>query len=278
MASDRGAQRTRVDRRQVLVAGAAAAAAWLAGCGTPGGDGAPSPAPPTPRTAGLWRVGCDFTNPPFADIGDDGRPSGRDVEMTQLVAAHLGLTLEWVRLPFEELLPALEEGRLDAVVATLGITPERAERVLFSRPYFETTIAVVVRRGAGEPRTLADLAHGTVTAGAGTTAERAVLQRLGAKVLFSGAKDGASAAELLVSHRTDGAALDEPNAVALVRTRPEDLRLLPEALARERYAIAVGKRSWRTLARIDEALRALADAGELARLDTAWGVAEAARR
>jgi ABC-type amino acid transport substrate-binding protein len=278
MGSDRGAERARFDRRQVLAAGAAVLAAWLGGCRVPGDAGDPPPTPTTPRTAGLWRVGCDFTNPPFASIGDDGRPSGRDVEMTQLVAAHLGLSLEWVRLPFEELLPALEEGRIDAVVATLGITPERAERVLFSRPYFETTIAVVVRRGVGEPRALADLAHGTVTAGAGTTAERAVLQRLGDEVLFAGAKDGASAAELLVSNRTDGVALDEPNAVALVRSRPEELRLLPEALARERYAIAVGKRSWRTLARIDEALRALTEAGELARLDAAWGVAEAVRR
>jgi ABC-type amino acid transport substrate-binding protein len=198
--------------------------------------------------------------------------------MTEILARRLGLELEWVQLPFEELLPAVEAARVDAVVATVGITPERAERVLFSRPYYETTIAVVVRRGQGEPQKLADLAHGTVHAGVGTTSERAVIERLGREVLFSGSKDGDSAVGLLLGLATDALAMDEPNAAALLRSRPEELRILRESLARERYAIAVNKRSWRMLARIDGELRAMASEGELTRLDTDYGVAEAVRR
>jgi hypothetical protein len=72
--------------------------------------------------------------------------------------------------------------------------------------------------------------------------------------------------------------MDEPNAAALLRERPEELRILRESLARERYAIAVNKRSWRMLARIDGELRAMANEGELTRLDTDYGLAEAMRR
>jgi polar amino acid transport system substrate-binding protein len=263
-------------RRRFLCASLAAVAIALAACRTDDGATVAPVAPAAP--APTWRVACDFDNPPFASLDESGRPVGRDVEMTQILARRLGVELEWVQLPFEELLPAVEAARVDAVVATVGITPERSARVLFSRPYYETTIAVVVRRGPGEPQKLADLAHGTVHAGVGTTSERAVVERLGRDVLFSGSKDGESGVALLLGLATDALAMDEPNAAALLRSRPEELRILRESLARERYAIAVNKRSWRMLARIDGELRAMANEGELTRLDTDYGVAEAVRR
>ena len=53
-------------------------------------------------------VASDLDNAPFAFVGRDGRPAGRDVEMMERLAAHAGLALEWRRMPFEELLPAAE--------------------------------------------------------------------------------------------------------------------------------------------------------------------------
>ena len=127
-----------------------------------------------PYGAAPLRVGSDLDNAPFAFVDGSGSARGRDVEMMQELAARLGRELVWVRMPFADLLPAVEEGAVDAVCATMGITPERAERVAFTRPYYHTAIAVVVRAGDDEPTSLADLDGMRVSGAAGTTSERAV--------------------------------------------------------------------------------------------------------
>lgn len=184
-------------------------------------------------------VASDLDNLPFAGVDESGRAIGRDVEMMERIAAGLRREIEWRRMPFDELLPAVERGQVDVVCATIGITPERAERMLFSEPYYDTSITVVVRTGEGEPTTLADLAGLQVAAGAGTTSERAVRTHLPDAVGVFANKRELATSERLATREVDAAVMDAPAAEALVAESAGTLTRLVPDLDIERYALAL---------------------------------------
>jgi len=226
----------------------------------------------------VLRVASDLDNKPFAQVDARGTPAGRDVEMMQLVARELGCGLEWVRMPFAQLLPAVERGEVELVCATLGHTPERAESVRFTRPYYRTRIALVVRRGEHEPQRLLDLAERRVGASPGTTSERAVRMHLPRAVwVFEAAKgeaagSGQSSAEALRRGGLDALALDGPAAHALVAADPEHLRLLDQDLGPEEYCLALPPGAEALQRELDRALEFLEMCGALADLDARFGL------
>jgi polar amino acid transport system substrate-binding protein len=217
-------------------------------------------------------VASDLDNPPFASVDESGVPVGRDVEMMQEIAAHLGRRLEWKRMPFDRLLAAVETREVDLVCATIGVTPERAERVAFTRPYYRTAIAVVVRVGRGEPTSLAELAGKRVAAGAGTTSQRAVQRRLGASIGVFENKGEVPAGERLITGEIDAAVMDGPAADALVGEGLGRLARLPEGLATESYALVLPKGEQLLLAELDVHLERLDRTGRLRRLNERFGL------
>ena len=218
-------------------------------------------------------VASDLDNAPFAYVDERGEPAGRDVEMMKALAARAGLALTWQRMPFDALLPALESGRVDVVCATLGVTPERARRMRFTRPYFRTSIAVVVRAGPGEPRGLDDLAGLRIHAGLGTTSERAVQGALGEAALAPAPKsDGASTGQRLLDGEIDAAVMDGPAADALVAGSGGRLVRLDETLGAEHYALALPLDRRVLTRKLDAALVDLELEGVLAELDREHGL------
>jgi polar amino acid transport system substrate-binding protein len=240
----------------------ALAALGVAGCA----------APSRTETAQPLVVASDLDNLPFAGVDGAGTPIGRDVEMMEALAVRLGRPLEWHRMPFEELLPAVEAGRVDVVCATLGHTPERAARVEMTRPYYTTEIAVVVRTGEGEPASLAALAGRPVSAARGTTSERAVHRRLPDAVGVFENKTGLPTAERLLGGEVDAAVMDGPAADVLVATSEGRLTRLASPLDEERYVLALQLGDATTRRALDTALADMERAGELTRLDERHGL------
>ena len=226
-------------------------------------------------SSAILTVASDLDNPPFAGIDAAGRPFGRDVEMMEALAEILGLELEWRRIPFDEHLPAVEGEEVDVVCATLGITPEREERIAFSRPYFETAIAVVVRSGSGEPRALAELGGLRVSAASGTTSERAVLRHLEHAIGVFENKRGLPTTQRLLSREVDAAVMDGLAADDLVRANPGMLLRLTQNLDRERYALALPQHFRLLRERLNRALEELERTGRLRELDERHGLLSA---
>ncbi len=222
--------------------------------------------------AGPILVASDLANPPFAWIDEAGVERGRDVEMMQHLANELGRELRWERMPFDQLLDDCEAGRVDVVCATLGITDERAKRVTFTRPYFETSIAVVVRHGPGEPQTLAALRGLRVSAGAGTTSRTAVEHHLPDSVGVFEAKENQSTAERLASGDVDAAVMDGPAAAALAADSGGALRVLEETLTSERYALCLPQEHSALARELDLALEKLQANGVLSDLNARHGL------
>lgn len=71
--------------------------------------------------------------------------NGYDVQMAVRLAEELGLTLEIIKLEWDGLPPALESGMIDAVIAGMSPTPERARQIDFSDAYYDSDIVLVVK-------------------------------------------------------------------------------------------------------------------------------------
>lgn len=217
-------------------------------------------------------VASDLDNMPFAGVDADGRPLGRDVVMMEALGRALSRPIEWRRIPFETLLPSVQAGLVDVVCATLGVTPEREQLVDFSRPYFHTVVALLVRSGPGEPRHWDELDGRLVAAAAGTTAERALVNQLPRCLPVLENKGQLSPGERLLLGEVDAVALDGPVADALVADSGGALTTLQPPLAVERYALAVPKGRTDFLDALNAALEALERSGQQQRWNVEYGV------
>ena len=122
-----------------------ALAAWGA---SPGGARADCPikAPTDLVTAGTLTFGTMLSTPPQV-FDDKGEPAGFDVDVAKAVAGRLCLKPAFVNLAFPGLFPGLNSKKFDAVVAGIGITPQREEVFRFV-PYFEGGNQLVVRKAS----------------------------------------------------------------------------------------------------------------------------------
>ncbi|WP_371348979.1 transporter substrate-binding domain-containing protein [Ancylobacter sp. IITR112] len=114
--------------------------------------------------------------PPFSFRGEDGRPTGFNVDIARAICTELAIRCTLEILPFDELVEALESGKADAAIAGIAISAASRERSDFSDRYFRSPARFVARRGDGElkvtPNALASKSVGVV----GDTAHEAYLR------------------------------------------------------------------------------------------------------
>ncbi len=81
-------------------------------------------------------IGTTGTQPPLNATSKAGELIGLDVDIAKLIAMNMGVEVKFMTLPFSELLPALIAGRVDLVISSMTITPERNMNVAFIGPYY----------------------------------------------------------------------------------------------------------------------------------------------
>ncbi|ONI47759.1 hypothetical protein AN643_04010 [Candidatus Epulonipiscioides saccharophilum] len=95
------------------------------------------------------RVGVDLKFPPFSYVDAEGEPAGFEIEIAEAFGEYIGQEVEIVNTDFSLLLPALETGDVDILIADMARTEERAKKADFSLPYRYTyTLALVNREFA----------------------------------------------------------------------------------------------------------------------------------
>jgi len=128
-------------RLAVPAALALAAALLLAG-----GAGCASPEPPPPPDIQTLRVGFATNYPPVC-MTLDGEPRGLEADFADAFAKELGCGLELVPMDYGQLIPALLSKRVDILMAGLTVTPSRAYKVRFCKPYMNNPLVAATRNG-----------------------------------------------------------------------------------------------------------------------------------
>ena len=84
--------------------------------------------------------------PPFEFKDEKGTLTGYDIELGQEIARRMGARIKWVQMDFNQLLPALDAGKADLVIAAMHATEERRQRYALSRNYVNSGLVMVVKK------------------------------------------------------------------------------------------------------------------------------------
>ncbi|MEH6590488.1 MAG: transporter substrate-binding domain-containing protein [Halioglobus sp.] len=98
-----------------------------------------------PALADTLKVGMSADYPPL-HYKHDGQIVGVEADNAVSVGKILGRKVKIVELPFNELLPALNAGKIDIVMSGISITAERSEKMLFSDPYLRIGQMAIMHR------------------------------------------------------------------------------------------------------------------------------------
>lgn len=88
-------------------------------------------------------VGMPTTARPFTIIGPDGRLSGFNAELAEMLCRSLGATCRIEPAPFPQMLAGIAEGRFQLGIGNVLRTPEREKQMLFSRTIWRSTTSLI---------------------------------------------------------------------------------------------------------------------------------------
>ena len=114
------------------------------------------------ETNGVLRVGMECAYAPFnwtdmsepsigavaiSSQGSEGMyANGYDVQIAQYIANKLGMKLEVYAITWDGLLPALQSGTVDAIIAGMSPTAEREEEIDFTDVYYSSNLVVIYKK------------------------------------------------------------------------------------------------------------------------------------
>ena len=95
-------------------------------------------------TAQTVRLGTEGAYPPFNFINDAGEVAGFEREVGDELCKRAALTCEWVTNEWDSIIPNLQSGNYDVIIAGMSITPEREEVIDFTQNYFPPAASAYV--------------------------------------------------------------------------------------------------------------------------------------
>jgi polar amino acid transport system substrate-binding protein len=95
------------------------------------------------------KLGVDLTFPPIQFKDSSGKPTGYQMELTEAMMSDLGVTPQYVEIPFGQLFAGLVAGKFDMMGISATILPSRSLKGLFSSfPVFYESIVVLLKPGS----------------------------------------------------------------------------------------------------------------------------------
>jgi polar amino acid transport system substrate-binding protein len=123
---------------------------FLGGCAQMNGNTANASASASPvidriLQRGELVAGMAGNMPPMNMTTKAGELIGYEVDLAKNMAAAMGVRAKFKVMPFAELLPALESGKIDLILSNMTITPARNLKVAFVGPYFTSGKAFLTK-------------------------------------------------------------------------------------------------------------------------------------
>lgn len=153
--------------------------------------------------------------------------NGYDVMTAKAVCESIGCDLEVVQLDWDSLIPAVQSGTVDAVIAGQSMTSDRMEQVTFAGPYLYATIVCLTKADSAyaSAKGISDLSGGTCTSQLGTIWYDTCLPQIEGANILNAAESAPAMLMALDSGTCDFVCTDMPTAQAAVIAYP-DLTIL----------------------------------------------------
>lgn len=200
---------------------------------------------------------------------DPSRLIGFEVDIVDAIGRILGRPAQFIQNQWDGLIPGLQRGNYQMVVSGLEITPDRAQVILFSRPYYVTFEQLAVRADTGGIQSLQDCTGRSVGTLKGSLAHRILDSHPKIRAL---SYDGQiNAYEDLANGRLDAVLMDHIIALYNVAPMPE-LKMVGAPIGRLEYGIGLRKEDAAMLENVNRALDQMIASGELRSILENWGL------
>ena len=216
-------------------------------------------------------VGITGDQPPLNAVSKEGEVIGLDADLAAAIAKGMNLKLRFARMPFAELLPALQAGKIDMVVSGMTMTAERNTKVAFIGPYYVSGKGILLKLKSLETLKKEGLNSEKfrVATLKGSTSQ-AVVEKAAPKAGLSLADSYDKAIEMLLQDKADAVIADFPFCAYMAdRHADKDLAVAETKLSFEPLGIAV-REDPLLINGLENFLRVMVMAGEMNELQDKW--------
>ncbi len=216
---------------------------------------------------GVITVATSPDFPPFESL-EGGEIVGIEVDIMELIAAELGVEIQFEQMDFDSVLPGVQAGKFDVGMSGITVTEKRQKNADFTDPYFLASQAIVVLADS-DISCKDDLTGKTISVQTGTTAESYCMENGYEVLAFQANNDAVSA---LTSGKVDAWVVDNEVAIALSAEQNGATVVLDEAMTSEPYAFAFAKGSDTLVDAFNAAQAALIADGSIEAIFDSYGV------
>lgn len=220
------------------------------------------------QSRGTLKVGMLVDFPPYGLMNEQNQPDGYDADVAKLLAKDMGIKLQLVPVTGPNRIPYLLSGQVDILVASLGITPERAKSVEFSEPYAAITIAVYGNDNVKVAKP-ADLAGKTIAVARASTQDTAVTKVAPSSATIRRFDSDAAALQALMSGQVPLIGCSNVCYLTIQKLAPGKFNKKFE-LSSQVQGIAVKPGEQKLLARINQFIDKVKANGELDKINQKW--------
>lgn len=206
-------------------------------------------------------VGTNAEYPPFEYLNENGNVVGFDIDLMNEISKIIGKKIEIKDMTFDGLIPALEAKTIDILIAGITATESRKKVINFSKPYFESQQAIIVKED-NNTITNFDSLNNSYTVGV-------VLGYVGDVALTESKKVDkierfnrtADTVVALQNGKIDAAIMDYPIAVGYIKNN-EGLKAIKTDLSIQELCIGFRKEDTNLLEDVNKALDTLKENGK----------------
>ncbi|WP_162802215.1 ABC transporter substrate-binding protein [Ornithinimicrobium murale] len=236
------------------------------------------------KEAGVIRLATDPNYPPFETVADDGKTIvGLDPDIAHAVADILGVEIEFVETSFDGIIPAIEAGKVDMAMSSIGDTKEREKTVDFATYYWNGTLVLVKK---GNPEGIAadqacgvsiGVIRGSLQQNTFLPAQTPKCEEAGLEPPTSQAYQNGPQAQLaLKSGRIDGVMLDAPPLLDAAKKSPDEFETVGPLVRNPNPGGVAFPKGSELVEPVNEAINLLIEDGTYAEILEKWTLTDIA--
>lgn len=221
------------------------------------------------KKKGEITIGMLVDFPPYGTTNAQNQPDGYDADVAKLLAKDWGVKVNIVPVTGPNRIPFLLTNKVDVLVASLAITPERAKQVDFSQPYAAATI-VLYGKTSATIKSAADLKPLRVGVARASTQDIAVTKAAPEGTEIRRFDDDASAMQALLSGQVDAIGCSVTVAAQIAKRAPANTFENKFTLVQQAMGIVVRPGQADLLKNVNEFVAKNTANGELNKLYQKW--------
>ena len=221
------------------------------------------------KKKGELTIGMLVDFPPYGTMNTSNQPDGYDADVARLLAKDLGVKVNLVAVTGPNRIPFLLTNKVDVLVASLAVTPERAKQVQFSKPYAAASIVLYGSKSL-DLKSAADLKGKRIGVARASTQDVALTAVAPEGTEIRRFDDDASAMQALLSGQVDAIGCSTTVAAQIDKRAPANAFENKFLLRQQVMAVAMRPGQAELLKTVDDFVARNTANGELNKLYRKW--------